>query len=105
PGGFRQEFHELRMPPLYAMIALLVLLVGPVVQFEILGIAPVFLVPLLIAGFALIHGIVAKRNLGAHWLFAFYAVAIFMGPSTLFLLMIVAAVDSWINFRGRIGTE
>ncbi len=105
PGGFRREFHELRMPPLYAGLALLVTLVGPSLDYAAISVVPAFLVPLVIAGFALVHGIVGKRNLGVHWLIAFYAVAIFMGPSTLFLLMIVAVVDSFINFRGRIGTE
>jgi len=105
PGGFRQEFHELRMPPLYAAAALIVLLVGPMVHMGALGIAPIVLVPLMIAGFALVHGIVAKRGMGVQWLFAFYAVAIFMGPSTVFLLMVVAVIDSWFNFRGRVSKQ
>jgi hypothetical protein len=105
PGGFRQEFHELRMSRQYATGAVLLALLGPAMWQELLVLTPVLLVPLVFAGVALVHGYVAKRQLGVHWLFAFYAVAILMGPSTLFLLMMVAMVDSWINIRGRVSTE
>lgn len=105
PGGFRQEFQELRLSVPYAVLAVLILLFGPRLSLELLAILPAILVPVLIAGFALVHGTVAKRKLGVHWLIAFYGVTIFLGPSTLLLLMAVAIIDSWVNFRGRIGTQ
>ena len=53
------------------------------------------------AGFALVHGLAAKKQLGSNVLTMFYLVWLLFAPVKA-LLLIVAIVDSWINFRGRV---
>ncbi|MGI9288848.1 MAG: hypothetical protein ACR2P1_25950 [Pseudomonadales bacterium] len=99
PGGFRQEFHALRMPAQLALplvfLAALCLLNA---QFEIW--AWIFLVPLMIAGIALVHALAARRKVSSVALTAFYVALILINPVKL-LLCIAAVFDSWMDFRVR----
>ncbi|WP_304639620.1 hypothetical protein [Pseudomonas sp.] len=100
PGGFRQEFHALRLSPLVAGGLLLLTLLGP--QWTQLALlSPVASVPLLIAGLALVHGVVGIKNLGAVWLVAFYVLFVFMAQFAYPLVMFLAFVDSLFDFRSR----
>ena len=62
PGGLQAEFYQLRLPPLFAGLALLVLIGGSSLSQELLRWLPVVMVPLMVAGVALVHGVVAKRE-------------------------------------------
>ncbi len=100
PGGFRQEFHALRMPvqlvvPLVILAALCLL----DARFKIW--AWIFLVPLMIAGIALVHGLAARKKVNRVALAAFYVALILINPVKL-LLCVAAVVDSWSDFRGRL---
>lgn len=100
PGGFRDEFHRLRLSPLVAGVLLLLTLLGP--QWTQLALlSPVASVPLLVAGLALIHGVVGIKNLGTVWLVAFYVLFAFMAQFAYPLVMFLAFVDSLFDFRSR----
>lgn len=100
PGGFREEFHALRLSPLVAGGLLLLTLLGP--QWTQLALlSPVASVPLLIAGLALVHGVVGIKNLGTVWLVAFYVLFVFMAQFAYPLVMFLAFVDSLFDFRSR----
>jgi hypothetical protein len=100
PGGFRQEFQRLRLSPLVAGLFLLLTLMGP--QWTQLALlSPVASVPLLIAGLALVHGVVGIKNLGTVWLVAFYVLFAFMAQLAYPLVMFLAFVDSLFDFRAR----
>lgn len=100
PGGFRDEFHALRLSPLVAGGLLLLTLLGP--QWTQLALlSPVASVPLLIAGLALVHGVVGIKNLGTVWLVAFYVLFVFMAQFAYPLVMFLAFVDSLFDFRSR----
>jgi uncharacterized protein YybS (DUF2232 family) len=58
--------------------------------------------PLLLAALALVHGVVGRKGLSGQWLVAFYLALVFLGPSLMILLLILAFVDSWLDIRGRI---
>ncbi|OEY66772.1 DUF2232 domain-containing protein [Marinobacter sp. X15-166B] len=101
PGGFRREFHALRLSVPIATLCVATTLVGPY-----LGLSPVLLVwagglPLLVAAVALVHGVIGRKNMGVQWLVLFYIALLLLGPSLMFLLLVLAYVDSWLNIRGR----
>lgn len=102
PGGFRREFHAFRLSVPVAVLCVATMLVAPY-----LGLSPMLLgwaagMPLLIAAIALVHGVIGRKKMGGQWLAVFYVALLLLGPSLVFLLLILAFVDSWLNFRGRI---
>ncbi len=100
PGGFREEFHQLRLSwkssaILFSMF-MLANLGTPVLQ----QLALFFLMPLLIAGAALVHGLVGRRKLPTVVLVIFYSALI--SPVMFDLLAFAALLDSWYDFRSRV---
>lgn len=102
PGGFRAEFHALRLRP--AMVAALGALAlalygrGPEVQVW----AWILLLPLLAAGAGLVHALVAARKgMGAGWLGFFYA-ALLLVPLVKYVAVTLAALDSVTDLRRRL---
>ncbi|MEX2131026.1 MAG: hypothetical protein WD772_06025 [Pseudohongiellaceae bacterium] len=95
PGGFRKEFHELRIERRAALPLLVMILLS---GFGIL--VPetwllYFTLPLLVAGTALVHATIALRRMSGLWLLAFYTVY----PVIVQFLVLFAMVDSWYDFR------
>ncbi len=103
PGGFGKEFHSFKLSPVFALCFVGLALFGPSISLNVVLLVLVMLVPLTLAGIALVHGGVAKRNLGGHWLFVFYICTIFM-PSLFLLIILMAILDSCFDFRRRIKT-
>ena len=99
PGGFRAEFHALRLQPW--MVLTLIIAAGLISLWTMFALEPV-LMPLLIAGTALIHGLVAKKELGGVWITVFYIALLLFTPYVLPLLLLMAMADAWIDFRARI---
>ncbi|WP_019529781.1 hypothetical protein [Dasania marina] len=102
PGGFRQEFYSLRLTP-----PLTVLLLVAGIALSSLGAdyrfwALICVVPFMFAGFALVHGLVAKKQMNGRWLGLFYIGWFILDPIKLLLLLVVV-VDSWFDLRGRLG--
>ncbi|WP_017430885.1 hypothetical protein [Vreelandella jeotgali] len=99
PGGFREEFHALRLAPrelaVLAALGLATMLVG-MEGFVLLG-----WVPLLIAGVALVHGILGLREMNGLWLGAFYLLLITTWPMILIVLL-SGLIDSFANVRARL---
>jgi uncharacterized protein YybS (DUF2232 family) len=50
----------------------------------------------------LVHGVVGRKQLSSNWLVMFYIALVVLGPTLMFLLVVLAFVDSWLDFRGRI---
>ena len=88
-------------PPLTLALLTAGLLVGSLgVDYRFWAL--LFAVPFIFAGFGLVHGIVAKKQLGGNWLSLFYVTWFLLDPLKLLLLFAVVA-DSWIDIRGRLG--
>ena len=102
PGGFRQEFHQLRLPISYTGTLLAITLICFQLDLEAARWLPLLLLPWIIAGIALIHGSLAKRDLGTPWLISFYCSVLFVGHIVITLLVFAAVIDSLVDFRKRI---
>ncbi|MEM8563247.1 MAG: hypothetical protein AAGF57_13475 [Pseudomonadota bacterium] len=100
PGGFGQEFKALRFPPAatiaLALAGIAISSLGP--QYGTWAI--ICVLPLALAGVALVHAWVAARRRGVGWLVGFYIVWVIFDPVKLAVIFIAVA-DSWFDFRGR----
>jgi len=100
PGGFQKEFHQLRI----GHKVTLVLVCGMILASFGIVIPESWLVyftlPLVFSGIGLVHSICAKRKYPVMVLVAFYV--LFLLPLTLQLIVLLAVIDSWYDFRRRI---
>lgn len=98
PQGFGREFRALRLSAPVAVSLLLGALVVPLLGPQAAVLAPLCAVPLLFAGLALGHGLVALKRLPGFWLVLMYGLALMLGN----VICLVAVVDSLFDFRGRL---
>jgi hypothetical protein len=101
PGGFRKEFHGLRLSPAIAVVCAVTMVVGPILGLNAMLLAWAAGTPLLVAGLGLVHGVFARKRWSGHWLATFYVALVLLGPNLLTLVMVLAFVDSWLDIRGR----
>lgn len=101
PGGFGEEFRALRFHPALAMLLLAGLLLGPSLGAGMAMVTPLCSVPLVFAGLALMHGLVAQQRLGRFWLVGLYVGLLLFMQLVYPLLAVLAIVDSVFDFRGR----
>lgn len=101
PGGFREEFHRIRLPLTVAIGLLAFTLVGATVAPFLLVVVPAATLPLLVAGLAMIHGLVGMRQLGSFWLVGFYILLIFVTQLAYPVIVLTACLDSLFDFRAR----
>ena len=100
PGGFQQEFYQLRL----TRGNVLVLVAGLMLFSSIEGYYQwtwLFVIPIIFVGIALVHAFVALKQLSGHWLFGFYVMFMTFSPVTPLLMMVVIA-DSALDFRARL---
>lgn len=107
PGGFRAEFHQLRLPRTLSVVlllaALLMWLQGGT-EVSVPGYAVVLLiVGWFIHGLALAHGVVGKLGSSSGWLIGIYLLLLFALPHTMIVLAMVGMADAWFDFRARLG--
>jgi len=101
PGGFGREFRAIRFPLGPAMLLLAFMLLGPNIGPQMAMLTPLCSVPLVFAGLALIHGLVAQKRLARFWLVGLYVTLLLFMQLIYPLLVVLAIVDSLIDFRGR----
>ena len=63
--------------------------------------ATVFTVPLLFAGVALGHGLIAMKRLSSFWVFGLYVAVLLLGN----LICLLAVIDGLFDFRGRLARK
>jgi len=105
PGGFGREFRAIRIPLGPAMLLLACMLLGPNFGNQMAMLTPLCSVPLVFAGLALIHGLVAKKRLARFWLVGLYVTLLLFMQLIYPLLVVLAIVDSLIDFRGRLAPK
>ncbi|URN89159.1 MAG: hypothetical protein NAG77_30840 [Pseudomonas protegens] len=105
PGGFGREFRAIRIPLGPAMLLLACMLVGPNFGPQLAMLTPMCSVPLAFAGLALIHGLVAQGRLARFWLVGLYVTLLPFMQLIYPLLVVLAIVDSLVDFRGRLAPK
>lgn len=103
PGGFRREFHHLRLPPAlsWSLVALTVLLLATR-EPAFLRWIPLLTVPLIVAAIGLVHWIASEKKLSVSWLVVFYVLLFGLIQVIYPLMAALALIDSWIDLRRRI---
>lgn len=101
PGGFQQEFHLLRIPSMMALALLIVIMFGGTISPAISGWIPLITVPFALSGLALVHGLVHKKGMGRTWIAVVYLLLIVIMPYMYIMLVMIAIIDSWVDFRSR----
>ena len=102
PGGFRGEFHALRLPrglvlPMLGALAF-VGLQGPQALPAITDLFVLLMLAYLFQGIATVHRTVGKRGLSGAWLVGMYGLLVLLPQMFLFLACLGMA-DSWLRPR------
>lgn len=100
PGGFRPEFHQLRLGRPLAMLVLA--LFGMAVWSGwplVINLMLVLGILYTVQGIALVHAIAFKRQLSPAWLLLFYLLLI---PLLSQWVMALGVADAWADFRSRV---
>ena len=105
PGGFGREFRAIRIPLGPAMLLLAGMVVTPNFGVQMSMLVPLCSVPLVFAGLALIHGLVAQKRLAKFWLVGLYVTLLLFMQLIYPLLVVLAIVDSLVDFRGRLAPK
>lgn len=100
PGGFRQEFHQLRLSWKTTAILCSVFVLATLGPVQLQPFSILFVLPLLIAGVALVHGIAGLKKWPVAVMAIFYVAM--MSPVMTQILVLAAIADSWVDFRSRV---
>jgi hypothetical protein len=101
PGGFQQEFHQLRLNPIQAVACFAAVIYCWSQGGDYQTWSSLFALPLLLVGIAIVHHLVKVKNVSRQWLVLFYIALLLFSPLTV-LLVTLAVMDTWTNFRARI---
>nr|WP_297460775.1 hypothetical protein [uncultured Halomonas sp.] len=99
PGGFRSEFHALRLGGKELAVLAGLGLLGMALSMPAL--AMLAWVPLLVGGVALVHGFIGLKGMNGLWLVAFYVLLLTTWPMILIVLLL-GFIDTFADFRGRL---
>jgi len=101
PGGFRQEFVQIRVDRI-ASILLVVATVGMYWHPAwLMDLYPVLLLPFMVAGLSIVHYLTSKRKQMVILVIAMYIALIIFNFLTVAVLGLIGFVDSWIHFRRK----
>ncbi len=103
PGGFRTEFHSLRIARPATMALVFAMLVTQWFSAATV-LLPMLVLPLVFAGLGLVHGLVGLRAGNRTPLVFFYLTLVLLAGPAFMVLIAAAIMDSFIDFRKRIGT-
>jgi hypothetical protein len=104
PGGFGEEFRELRLGRAFGILVLFLLALLPFSDGASLT-GNLLLVPgvlLLFQGLAVAHQVRALKQARQAWLVGLYVAVIFFMPQTLLLIACIGLVDIWADIRSRV---
>lgn len=104
PGGFRAEFQGLRMPASTSYLGLGLLagawLASGGISEMAANLAVPFFMLFLLAGFAVLHGLLSGVPHGGFWLAGVYVTLVFLLPLTL-VITFIGFADPWVDWRHR----
>ena len=101
PGGFAAEFQALKLGRSAALLATLIIALTSWLQSDLwLAMSLLVFTLYLAQGAAVMHAVVAKRQINPVWLYVIYVVMLFV-PHIMVTLVVIGLVDTWIDFRRR----
>ena len=101
PGGFQEEFHNIRLDTKSTAVSVIIVCVGLSALAEYQLWLQLAIVPLLVSGLSTLHYAVKLKGFGSHWLVLVY-IGLILGSLTAGLLAAVGAADSVLNLRARL---
>lgn len=101
PGGFRAEFHAVRLSTPVAITSSLALVYSVMQGHDYMYWAGLFGMPLFIAGLGLAHYAINKSDMGVGTVVVMYVAIIVFLPLTI-ILMLAGLTDTWLNYRQKI---
>ena len=109
PGGFAQEFHQIRFGMVTASIALVTTIFAITTVNEMaLNLFFIAIVLMMFQGLAVVHSLVAKCKLSPSLLMGVYLVMLFTlqhGAIGVLLIALIGLLDNWLNLRFRLCTK
>ncbi|TYL48496.1 hypothetical protein [Marinomonas sp. IMCC 4694] len=103
PGGLRTEFHQLRLPIAFSLVLGGMVLIGESLGGSFSVFSQAAIPALVLPGLALIHGVLAKKEIGVVGLIAFYLVGFFvLNVYFANILVMLCVIDSFVDIRSRI---
>lgn len=102
PGGFGKEFRAINLGQATALIALAIAIAASFINADMLNAMLLVVFALYLnQGIAVLHAVIAGRQLNAVWLFMIYLLMFFI-PHIVVLLALAGLADTWIDFRRRL---
>ncbi len=102
PGGFQKEFHSYTIDAKIAVLIVVILIVGQLLPQSSKLWAELAVLPLLVAGIALVHFTVKLFGQGKQWLAFVYVGMILVGKPVTLILVLLGLIDSLIDLRSRL---
>lgn len=106
PGGFGEEFRQIRLGKQLAIGLLIAIALAVVTNNHV--ITEVIIVALAIfmfQGLALVHGIIKQRDLPTGWLIAFYVMMFLLLVQMIVLLATLGLIDNFFDFRQKFASK
>jgi len=102
PGGLAREFNELRLGKVFASATALLLIANAFIDNDWVMSSMLVMVSMtLVQGTAIMHGIIARRQLSRGWMFGFYVLLLLI-PQVTIILAIMGLLDAWVDIRKQI---
>ncbi len=103
PGGFGEEFRQLKMGKRFALLTSLLFFVALMLKGDlgvfILSLVIVAIFPLILQGMAIVHAIVKITAAHRFWLYLLYGMLMMTLPQTAITLAAAGFIDNWFDFR------
>ncbi len=101
PGGFGDEFQALRLHKVAALVCLAAFVAVMQGGEDSSWWAMLFSLPLVVAGFGLMHCVFAKFKIGAFGVAAFYVGFFIMRPIFTIFLVTLSVLDAFMDYRNK----
>ncbi len=102
PGGFRREFHALRLGRVQALLATVLIAAALALDIPwLVNLALVLGLGFALQGLAVVHGLVAARGMKGAWLIALYVALVLAMPQVAVALCALGLIDCWLDLRAR----
>ena len=105
PGEFKTEFHQIRATTVFVSGLLLLLAICFLFGDSLGRWIPLLTMPLAVSGLAMVHWLGNFRSVSSGWILVFYLVLIFFFQYIYPILIVLALLDGYLNFRQRLLTH